>query len=211
MAVIALRAEWFEVNEVSEEIQPEASGVSVPAAETAKPRSNLLREIIETALLTAVIFLLVNTLTGRFRIEGSSMEPNLHDGEYVIIDRVSYVLHPPERGDIIVFTPPTGDKDYIKRVIGLPGDTVEVRGEQVVVNGAAIDEPYLNTTTNYSMAAQTIEPGQYFVLGDNRNNSSDSHAFGPIAAGAIVGRAWFVYWPPSDWGTVPHYTYAAMK
>ncbi len=201
----------FKVAEVSEELQPEATAGPASAIETPKPRSNLLREIIETALLTAIIFLLVNTLTGRFRIEGSSMEPNLHDGEYVIIDRVSYVLHPPERGDIIVFTPPTGDRDYIKRVIGLAGDTVVVSNGQVLVNGTALDEPYLNTTTNYALGPQTIEPGHYFVLGDNRNNSSDSHAFGTIVTSAIVGRAWFVYWPPSDWGAVPHYTYAAAK
>lgn len=200
-----------EVNVVSEEIQLEKVEVATPANETPKTRSNLLREIIETALLTAIIFLLVNTLTGRFRIEGSSMEPNLHDGEYVIIDRVSYVLHQPERGDIIVFTPPTGDRDYIKRVMALPGDSVEVSNGQVLVNGTALNEPYLNTTTNYALGSQTIEPGHYFVLGDNRNNSSDSHAFGTIVNSAIVGRAWFVYWPPSNWGAVPHYTYAAAK
>ncbi len=196
---------------MSEELQPETMEVAAPAGETTRPRSNLLREIIETALLTAVIFLLVNTLTGRFRIEGSSMEPNLHDGEYVIIDRVSYVLHPPERGDIIVFTPPTGDRDYIKRVIALPGDTVQVSNGQVLVNGTALNEPYLNTTTNYALGSQTIEPGHFFVLGDNRNNSSDSHAFGSIVTSAIVGRAWFVYWPPTNWGAVPHYSYVAAK
>ncbi len=201
----------FEVNAVSEELQPETMEVAAPAGETPKPRSNLLREIIETALLTAVIFLLVNTFTGRFRIEGSSMEPNLHDGEYVIIDRVSYVLHPPERGDIIVFTPPTGDRDYIKRVIALPGDTVQVNNGQVLVNGTALNEPYLNATTNYALGPQTIAPDHYFVLGDNRNNSSDSHAFGSIATSAIVGRAWFVYWPPTNWGAVPHYSYVAAK
>ncbi len=184
----------------------------VPAettAESTKPRSNLLREIIETALLTAVIFLVVNTLTGRFRIEGSSMEPNLHDGEYVIIDRISYVLHQPERGDVIVFIPPNNDKDYIKRVIGLPGDTVEVRDGQVIVNGQTLNEPYLASPTNYAYGPATIQAGHYFVLGDNRNNSSDSHSWGTIETKAIIGRAWFVYWPPSNWGAVPHYTYAA--
>ena len=196
---------------MSEDLSAALPEAAAPAIETPKPRSNLLREIIETALLTAVIFLLVNTITGRFRIEGSSMEPNLHDGEYVIIDRVSYVLHPPERGDVIVFVPPTNDKDYIKRVLGLPGDTIEIRNGQVMVNGAVLDEPYLNAPTNYELGPQTIEPGQYFVLGDNRNNSSDSHSWGSIESKSIIGRAWFVYWPPSDWGAVPHYTYASMK
>ena len=196
---------------MSEDLPTTLPEATAPAIETPKPRSNLLREIIETALLTAVIFLLVNTITGRFRIEGQSMEPSLHDGEYVIIDRVSYVLHPPERGDVIVFVPPTNDKDYIKRVIGLPGDTVEVRNGQVFVNGTALTEPYLNTTTNYASGPQTLEPSHYFVLGDNRNNSSDSHSWGPIAASSIIGRAWFVYWPPTNWGAVPHYSYATSK
>jgi signal peptidase I len=196
---------------VSENLSTALPEAVAPAVETPKPRSNLLREIIETALLTAVIFLLVNTLTGRFRIEGSSMEPNLHDGEYVIIDRVSYVLHKPERGDVIVFVPPTGDKDYIKRVMGLPGDTVEVRNGQVLINGVVLDEPYLNTTTNYALGPETIEPGKYFVLGDNRNNSSDSHSWGTLQASSIIGRAWFVYWPPTNWGAVPHYSYASLK
>ncbi|HET7375576.1 MAG TPA: signal peptidase I [Anaerolineae bacterium] len=196
---------------MSEDLPSTLPEAAVPTVETPKSRSNLLREIVETALLTAVIFLVVNTITGRFRIEGSSMEPNLHDGEYVIIDRVSYVLHPPERGDVIVFVPPTGDKDYIKRVMGLPGDTVEVRNSQVIVNGKVLDEPYLNAPTNYTYGPQTIEPGHYFVLGDNRNNSSDSHSWGAIASSTIIGRAWFVYWPPTDWGAVPHYSYAATQ
>ncbi len=186
----------------------------LPPAETstgvAPRRSNLLREIVETALLTAIIFLIVNTATGRFRIEGQSMEPNLHDGEYVLIDKVSYMLRTPERGDVVVFVRP-GERDYIKRVIGLPGDTVEVRSGQVIVNGVTLDEPYLQQPTNSNYPARMVEPGHYFVMGDNRNNSSDSRSFGPIASNSIVGRAWLVYWPPADWSTVPHYTYAAMK
>lgn len=183
--------------------------VPIPA-EAPPHRSNLLREIIETALLTAIIFLIVNAATGRFRIEGSSMEPNLHDGEYVLIDKVSYMLHTPERGDVVVLVRP-GERDYIKRVIGLPGDTVEIRGGQVVVNGLMLDEPYLNEPIRADVAARQIEPDRYFVMGDNRNNSSDSRSFGAIEATDIVGRAWVVYWPPSDWAAVPHYSYAALK
>lgn len=196
---------------MTDELHPPVD--NLPPAEAsigvAPRRSNLLREIIETALLTAIIFLIVNTATGRFRIEGQSMEPNLHDGEYVLIDKVSYTLRTPERGDIVVFVRP-GERDYIKRVIGLPGDTVEIRGGRVLVNGVALDEPYLQQPTNSSYAARMVEPGHYFVMGDNRNNSSDSRSFGPISFNSIVGRAWLVYWPPADWGAVPHYTYAAM-
>ena len=189
---------------------PLEAAPSAPPA-TQSRRSHLLREIVETVLLTAAIFLVVNAATGRFRIEGQSMEPNLHDGEYVLIDKISYLLHPPERGDVVVFTPPNNERDYIKRVIGLPGDTVEVRGGQVYVNGVMLDEPYLQQAILRDEPARIVEEGRYFVLGDNRNNSSDSRSFGTITPQSIVGRAWLVYWPPSDWSTVPHHTYAALS
>jgi signal peptidase I len=199
---------------VSEElITPVTGDIPLPVpipAEALLHQSNLLREIIETALLTAIIFLIVNTATGRFRIEGISMEPNLHNGEYVLIDKVSYMLHPPERGDVIVFMHP-GMPDYIKRVIGLPGDTVEVRGGQVVVNGVILDEPYLNQPIHADLAAHQVEANRYFVMGDNRNNSSDSRSFGTVSMAEIIGRAWIVYWPPANWAAVPHYTYAALS
>jgi len=198
---------------VSQEYESPAENapvVSPPTVEAAVPqhRSHLLREVVETVLLTVVIFLLVNAATGRFRIEGASMEPNLHDSEYVLIDKISYRLRPPERGDVIVFERQGNERDYIKRVIGLPGDTVQIAGGQVLVNGRALDEPYLNTTMLNDMPARTIDPDHYFVLGDNRNNSSDSRSFGSIAAKDIIGRAWLVYWPPSEWTVVPHHTYA---
>jgi signal peptidase I len=129
----------------------------------------------------------------------------------VLIDKISYLLHSPERGDVIVFVPPNNERDYIKRVIGLPGDTVEIREGRVYVNGVALDEPYLKNLINSDMPARTVEEGHYFVMGDNRNNSSDSRSFGAITPQSIVGRAWLVYWPPADWGTVPHHTYAAMS
>lgn len=198
---------------MSEEYPP--PGDIVPA-EMAPPanqtrRSHVLREIVETVLLTAAIFLLVNAATGRYRIEGDSMEPNLHNGEYVLIDKISYLLHPPERGDVVVFVPPNGERDYIKRIIGLPGDTVEIKGGRVYVNDIVLDEPYLKNLTNTDMPASPVKEGRYFVMGDNRNNSSDSRVFGAITPQSIVGRAWLVYWPPSDWSTVPHHTYAAMQ
>ena len=186
-------------------------GAPAGADTTSRRSTSLVREIIETVLLTAIIVLLVNLATGRFRIEGNSMEPNLHDSEYVLIDKVSYRLHPPERGDVIVFERPGEDRDYIKRVIGLPDDTVEVRGGQVWVNGVALDEPYLDQTIRNDMPARVVQPDQYFVMGDNRNNSSDSRAFGTITEEVIVGRAWLVYWPPTDWSVVQHHTYAAVQ
>ncbi|HTP10475.1 MAG TPA: signal peptidase I [Anaerolineae bacterium] len=188
------------------ETAPSASPATQPR------RTHVMREIVETVLLTVAIFLVVNAATGRFRIEGSSMEPNLHNGEYVLIDKVSYLVHQPERGDVVVFTPPTNEqKDYIKRVIGLPGDTVEIKSGHVYVNGVALDEPYLTGLTNSNNQVYHVDEGHYFVLGDNRNNSSDSRSFGTITPQSIVGRAWLVYWPPSDWSTVPHHTYAALS
>jgi signal peptidase I len=198
------------VSEVSQELPSSAEIASGAAPASPTQRSHILREIVETVLLTAAIFLVVNAATGRFRIEGQSMEPNLHDGEYVLIDKISYLLHAPERGDVVVFTPPNNERDYIKRVIGLPGDTVEVRGGQVYVNGAALEEPYLTHFTNSIDQTYQVDEGSYFVLGDNRNNSSDSRSFGAITPKSIVGRAWLVYWPPSDWSVVPHHTYAAV-
>ena len=172
-----------------------------------KPQSNLWREIVETALLTAIIFLAVNAVIGRFRIESVSMQPNLYEGEYVIVDKVSYSLNSPQRGDIIVFEK-TAQPDLIKRVIGLPGDTVEVRNAQVFVNGTALVEPYVANPPNYAFGPVQVEPGRYFVMGDNRSNSSDSHVWGTIPRDTIVGRAWIIYWPPPNWQIVPHYSYA---
>lgn len=182
----------------------------VETEETVKPSSNLLREIVETALLTAIIFLVVNAVIGRFRIESVSMQPNLYEGEYVIVDKVSYALSSPQRGDIVVFEK-TGQPDLIKRVIGLPGDTVEVRNAQVFVNGTALTEPYVANPPNYAFGPVQVEPDRYFVLGDNRSNSSDSHVWGTVPRETIVGRAWIIYWPPPNWQIVPHYSYAVAE
>lgn len=175
-----------------------------------KRKSSLLREIVETALLTAIIFLAVNAATGRFKIDGSSMEPNLHNDEYVIVDKVTYLFGQPQRGDVVVFYLEGQPKDYIKRVIGLPGETIEVNSGMVLVNGQPLDEPYVVPSTS-SYPKRTLGDGEYFVMGDNRGNSSDSRAFGPIHVSNVVGRAWIVYWPPTDWAIVPHHTYAAAE
>ncbi len=175
---------------------------------TAPPReSKLWRDIAETLLLTAVVFLVVNALIGRFRIEQVSMEPNLHEGEYVIVDKVSYGLRDPQRGEIVVLKR-ANQPDLIKRVIGLPNETLEVRDGQVFVNGAPLNEPYIQGPINQTMSPQQIEAGQYFVMGDNRNNSSDSRSFGAIPRNDIVGRAWIIYWPPKDWQVLPTPAYA---
>ncbi len=171
-----------------------------------------LQDLLETLLLAIIIFLVINTLTGRYQVHGQSMEPSLHDGQYLIASKVTYWLHPPERGDIVVLRPPAGQGaiPYIKRAIGLPGDTVEIREGRVWVNGTALNEPYINGPPAYQDTWK-VEEGYYFVLGDNRNNSSDSHAWGLLPTKNILGKAIFCYWPPDKWGAIPHYAYPELR
>jgi signal peptidase I len=169
----------------------------------------LLREIVETALLTLIIYGAVNFATGRFRIESISMEPNLHPGQYVIVDKLSYVLGQPQRGDVVVFQYPLApQKDYIKRVIGLPGETVVIGGGAVGINGQPLSEPYIAAPPNLG-GTWALGPDQFFVMGDNRNNSSDSRSWGPLEGKYLIGKAVLVYWPPPSWGWVSHPTYAS--
>jgi signal peptidase I len=168
---------------------------------------SLLREILETVLLTVILFLIVNAVTGRSQVNGSSMEPTLHNGQYLIISKITYWIHPPERGDIIVLHPPNDlGEDYIKRVVGLPGERVEVRDGRVWVNGVALDEPYISAPPDYP-GSWNLGEGEYLVLGDNRSNSSDSHTWGPLEEKDIVGKAWLCYWPPEQWGLVEHHVF----
>jgi signal peptidase I len=170
------------------------------------------REIVETALLIIVILVVTRVLIQNFRIEGISMEPNFHDGQYLIINKFAYYLHPPERGDVVVFHFPNNpSRDFIKRIVGLPGEKVKVRDEHLFINGKEIEEPYALHTGNYTWGPQTLAEDQYFVLGDNRNNSSDSNNWGPLSGDAILGKAWISYWPPKHLGLVPHYSYAAVE
>ena len=178
----------------------------VPVPPTALGKS-LLREILETVLLTALIYVIVNAATGRFRIEGSSMEPSMHNEQYVLVDKVSYQISQPQRGDVIVFNyPKATERDFIKRIIGLPGETVHVTGGVVYVNNVPLNEPYISAPPNYE-SELTLGPDEYYVLGDNRNSSSDTHIWGPLEYKYFVGRAVLVYWPPESWGLVPHYPY----
>jgi signal peptidase I len=169
---------------------------------------SLLRETLETALLTAIIFLILNTTTGRFQVRGSSMEQTLFDGQYLLISKVTYWISPPERGDVIVFHPPNNlSDDYIKRIVGLPGERVEIQNGEVSVDGVQLLEPYIANPGSYSGVWEPGE-GEYFVLGDNRRNSSDSHTWGVFPGDNIVGKAWLCYWPPEQWGPVAHHTFS---
>lgn len=168
---------------------------------------SLLREILETVLLTLIIFLILNTLTGRFQVQGSSMEPTLHDGQYLLVSKLSYWLQPPDRGDIVVFhSPNNATDDYIKRIIALPGERVKIQNGQVHVNNAPLEEPYVANQSSYS-GSWNLEENEYFVLGDNRSNSSDSHTWGALPRENIIGKAWASYWPPQGWGLVNHHNF----
>ena len=168
------------------------------------------RELIETLALTLVIFLLVRFAAPNFRIEGSSMEPDFQNGQYLFVNRLVYMLHPPERGDVIVFIPPSStSNDYIKRVIGLPGERVEIVDGRVLINEVPLEEPYPLNPGTYSFGPVTVGPEEYFVLGDNRDNSSDSHAWGMLSAPKIIGKAWITYWPLNLIGFVPTFSYAS--
>ncbi len=171
---------------------------------------NALRELIETLLLTLVIFLLIRFAVQNFRIEGFSMEPNFHDGQFLLVNKIVYMLHLPERGDVVIFRYPNNpSRDFIKRVIGLPGDRVEVVNGRVLINGELLPETYPLNVGSYSYSPVIVGPEEYFVLGDNRNNSSDSHSWGMLPAKNIIGKAWVSYWPPQMIGLVPTYSYAS--
>jgi signal peptidase I len=174
---------------------------------------SVVREVGETIILTLVIFFLIQTVIRNFRVVGTSMVNNLHDGQYLIIDKLTYSplftsilgMGGPQRGDVIVFEPPNRPgEDYVKRIIGLPGETVEIRTGQVFINGQPLVEPFQPTPGSYTMPNLVVVPhDQVFVLGDNRNNSNDSHNWGTLPVEKIVGRAWLSYWPPDEWGIIP--------
>jgi signal peptidase I len=211
--------------------------------------SAVVREVLETALLIGLIFVIFRGVVQNFQIEGQSMEPSFHDRQYIWVNKIVYfhfdynaplrllpayrdlpplVVYPhrtPQRGDVVVLEPPAYDgqrsrEDYIKRVIGLPGETIQIRDGLVYINGQPLREGkaeggYLEQETDcYGgrlCAPYTIPEGHVVVLGDNRTNSQDSRTWPGEPAlpyNRIVGRAWLSYWPQQDWGFIPSPTYA---
>jgi signal peptidase I len=180
------------------------------AEEQIQPKKrSALRELAETIVITLLLYLLVRTfLFENYKVVGRSMELTLVNDQFVVVNKLSYRLHDPQRGDIIVFRDwSTEDRKLIKRVIGLPGETIEIRNGQTFVNGVILDEPYIELTGRDSRPATPVPEGSYYVLGDNRSNSQDSRSRGPLDGDNIVGKAWFTYWPPDRWGIVPHTDY----
>lgn len=176
--------------------------------------SHLAREIVETIALTILIFLAVHFTVQNYQISGPSMQNTLHSNQFVLVNKLAYLFRAPERGDVIVFHEPdqTG-RDLIKRVIGLPGDTIKLDSTHVWVNGVQLNEPYITNTYNPGAQAITVPAGNYFVMGDNRPVSEDSRYFGFVPKDYIVGKAVLVDWPINQWQMLNTYSsvYSQIK
>ena len=191
----------------------------------------LIRDLIQTVILALLIFLAFRFAVQNYRVEGPSMEPTVSGGQHLLVNRLvylrfddaglpgflpfvngatdgsAYAFHPPRRGEVVVFRFPGEERDFVKRIVGLPGDTVEIRAGQVFVNGETLKEPYVTDPGSDDMRPITVSEGVYFVLGDNRRRSDDSRPRGsgpasqwrPVPADSIVGRAWLRYWPLTEW------------
>ena len=187
--------------------------------------SSIVREFLEAIVLALVVFLVIQTSIQNFKVEGSSMHPTLEGGQYLLVNKLvylrideerlsrmvpfwpassaeqSFAVHPPQRGEVIVFHfPRDPSRDFVKRVIGVPGDYVEIRNGTVLVNGEALEESYLTTRDNSNMNRLYIGEGEYFVLGDNRRGSNDSRSWGTVPEANVLGKVWIIYWPLSKWG-----------
>jgi len=168
------------------------------------PTKSWFHEMLESVLPALVIVIVVNLFIAQAtRVEGQSMEPNLHNNERLIIEKISYRFREPARGDIVVLKPQQhGTVPLIKRVVGLPGETVEITQNQVYINGEPLQEDYLTEPTVGGMPAQIVPEAHLLVLGDNRNASNDSRSFGMIPYEDVIGRAWFRYWPIEELGLI---------
>lgn len=181
---------------------------------------SIIRELIETAILVLVIFLGLQFTIQNFRVEGSSMQSTLEENQYLLANKLIYfritpqaiidllpfkdtewegpffAFHPPRRGEVIIFRFPKDEsREFVKRVIGISGDTVEIRLGKVFVNGVQLDEPYVSHQDRRTMASVRVGPDSYFVMGDNRRASHDSRAWGTVPLRLVVGKAWMSYWP----------------
>lgn len=217
------------------EREPALEPPPAPPVEAPPPRRRrryliIFREVVETLLLAFLIFLAVRSTVQNFKVEGSSMLPSLENEQYIIVNKLAYaqfdlgifdflpffdagddsthhLFGSPGRGDVVVFESPRyPERDFVKRIIGVPGDKVEISSGVVHINDEPLDEPYTQGATTCPCGPWYIEEGQYFVLGDHRSNSSDSRQFGAIPEGAIIGKAWFSYWPFSDVGLAPNHS-----
>jgi len=173
-------------------------------------------DILETIIIALAIFLVVYLfLVQPHRVQGDSMLPNFKNGELILTDKISYRIKPPQRGDVIVFKAPYDkSKDFIKRIIALPGEKIKIADGRIYINNQRLSESYIPNTTlvregSYLRENEeyTVPDGKYIVFGDNRDHSSDSREFGPIPKQDIVGKAFFIYWPPNAFALIPQISY----
>lgn len=195
---------------------------SSPPQETSNKSKNEWIEWLKAIIIAVgLVFLIRWLLFAPFIVDGSSMQPNFHTGERIIVNKILYDFRDPKHGEVIVFHVPTEGRDFIKRVIGVPGDTVKVEGDTVTVNGQVVNETYIqealdekhknnefyNTEANFpnEFVTESVVPeGHVFVLGDNRSNSTDSRRIGYVSYDEIVGRADLVFWPLADFKFINH-------
>lgn len=190
----------METTQLDNQPQPE------PVAEQEQPINwkRFLLDILETLILAVVLYFGINAVSARVRVDGFSMRPTLQDGEYILINKLAYTLGEPMRGDIVVFVFPVNpEEDLIKRIIGLPGDTITIQDGALRINGVIVNEPYISAAPIYNGTWQVSE-GELFVLGDNRNDSRDSHQWGLLPIENVIGRAVLIYWPPEEWQVIKH-------
>ncbi len=195
---------WQGPEPVARDIPAELGPRAAERSDRRARASSMARELTETVLLTLVIFLAIRAVVQNFKIEGMSMEPNLHNGQFLLVNKLAYLgSSEPQRGDVVVFDADqwTPDKDFIKRIVGVPGERIEIRDDGVFINGVRLEEPYLDQTM-YGHEDLELGPGEYYVMGDNRSNSSDSRNHGPLDREAIIGKAWLVYYPLRSAGLV---------
>ena len=158
----------------------------------------IVREMFETVLLAIIIFVVLQFSVQNYQVRGSSMQPTLDQGAYVLVNKLVYLFSfdLPDHGDVIVFRYPGDEsRDFVKRVIGIPGDTLEIKRGQVILNGRLLKEHYVSNLGNSSESLLTVPKGGYYVLGDNRSVSNDSRNWGPVYRENIIGKAWFSFWP----------------
>ncbi len=187
-----------------------------------RPRLGCLLEIVETLVLTLIIFVVIQTFIAQpYKVQQESMERTLEPEQYVLVDKLTPRFDTYKRGDIVVFTPPedwVGEDGtpFIKRVIGVGGDSVEFRDGAVLINGTRIEEPYVYEVdgrpqdTNAPQESWLVPDGELFLMGDHRSDSADSRAFGPVQVGQVIGRAWLRYWPFDTFGVLQTPTYPAL-
>lgn len=192
------------MSEINPDAAPQLQASPVDGSTSAPKSKQFILDLLETLILSVILFLAINAVSARVRVDGFSMRPTLNNGEFILVNRLAYKLGNPQRGEIIVFRSPiTPGEDLIKRIIGLPGDEVVIQDGKVEVNGVVLKEPYIAAAPHYSGAWQVVQ-GYLFVLGDNRNDSSDSHSWGLVPMSNVIGKSLLIYWPFSEWSLLNH-------